>query len=70
MNKSSNIQSSEYDADRQRLLVKFHSGSTYAYDNVPQIYHEGLQKASSPGTFLHSQIASRFRGYPVRHEPR
>lgn len=68
MNKSSNIKNATYDPDNRRLTIEFHAGRTYEYDNVPEIYHTGLQKAGSPGTFFSAQIKPRFTGRQIRHE--
>lgn len=66
MNKSSNLRSANYDPDNQRLTVEFGNGSQYEYDNVPQIYHDGLHQAPSPGTFFHTQIKPRFPARQIK----
>lgn len=39
-----------------RLYVRFLSGTSYSYDNVPYAYFEGLRVAESAGHYLHHVI--------------
>ena len=55
---SSNIDSIGYDGST--LYVSFHSGSLYAYYNVPKNEHDGLMSASSHGSYLHWNIKGRY----------
>ena len=55
---SSNIESVGYDNDEQTLFVKFKSGTTYSYSEVPvEIYDEMLQ-ADSKGKYFYANIKS------------
>lgn len=47
---SSNICSIGY--ENNTLYVRFNSGSTYAYFNVPETIYRGLMSASSHGSYL------------------
>ena len=53
---SKNIHSASYDADSQKLTVKFHHGGTYVYDGVDVEKAQAFADADSHGEFLHSQI--------------
>jgi len=57
---SSNIESSDYDAETQTLTITFQNGSSYEYTNVPPAIHRGLQAAGSTGSFFHRAIKPRF----------
>lgn len=53
---SSNVHSVGYDEVNNNLYVKFLSGSTYIYYNVPHRHFIGLLNASSVGHYLHVYI--------------
>ena len=55
---SSNIASIGY--ENGILHVSFHSGSTYAYFNVPQFVYDELMAASSHGKYFHAHIRGRY----------
>ena len=57
---SSNLDSFSYDAAMQRLQIRFKSGKTYSYQNVPPSLVEELASASSPGQFFNSAIKDQF----------
>jgi len=57
---SSNIESSDYDAETQTLTITFQGGREYEYTNVPPAIHRGLQAAGSTGSFFHRAIKPRF----------
>jgi len=46
---SSNIQEVGYDPETLTLRVRFKSGSTYDYPNVPPETHQEFMRADSPG---------------------
>ena len=51
---SSNIESIGY--NEGNLYVKFHSGSTYQYSNVPEDVYVQFCNAESKGKFLNANI--------------
>jgi KTSC domain-containing protein len=58
---SSNIRSIGYDATNETLEVEFHSGGVYQYLNVPEPVYSELMSASSKGSYLNSQIKTRYQ---------
>ncbi len=59
--KSSNVGSVMYDEDQKELFVKFLSGSTYKYREVPLKTAQALFKAPSIGKYLNSSIKGRYQ---------
>jgi hypothetical protein len=57
---SSNLSAYEYDPDRQVLRIRFKSGRTYAYSDVPSEIVLDLEAASSPGSFFSASIKNSF----------
>ena len=58
--KSSNISSIEYDETTSTLIVRFHDGSAYKYENVPlEVYH-GLTAALSTGSYFYRNIRTSY----------
>jgi len=55
---SSNVESIGYDEQQQILYVRFLSGTTYKYLNVPLIEFEQLKNAPSIGSYMHRNIKS------------
>jgi hypothetical protein len=53
---SSNVAAVGYDDLSTTLYVRFLSGQTYAYLNVPKQHYIGLLNASSVGTYLDRNI--------------
>ena len=53
---SSNVAAIGYDHDENVLVVEFHGGATYRYQNVPENVYEGMKEAESIGKFLNSQV--------------
>lgn len=53
---SSNISAIGYDADGERLHVKFANGGEYVYHGIEPNDHERLLKAKSIGSHLHTHI--------------
>ena len=43
------------------LYIKFNSGATYIFYNVPHYLFEGLLGAPSKGKYFHSNIKDRYR---------
>jgi hypothetical protein len=60
---SSALVSVKYDAASGDLEIRFVSGRTYRYSNVPLDVYEALLKAESKGVFFNVQIRDR---YPYR----
>ena len=63
--KSSVIASVGYDADAEMLEVKFHTGRTYRYFDVPRRVHRELLAAGSIGAYFNSEIRARYRSVEV-----
>lgn len=57
---SSNIDAVKYEPADKRLQVRFKSGSTYEYDNVPQSKHQQLLGAKSKGKYFHKNIRNNY----------
>ncbi len=57
---SSNIEDIEHDG--QTLTVKFKSGQTWRYFNVPSHVHNELLNAESIGGYLHRHIKQNYKG--------
>jgi len=55
---SSNIHSIGY--DNSNLYVRFNSGATYRYINVPENLYKNLMNASSKGSYLDSYIKGAY----------
>lgn len=53
---SSNVESIGYDENSQILRVRFLTGATYDYINVPEFEFEQLKVAASVGSYLHRNI--------------
>lgn len=56
---SSNISSIGYAGTT--LYVSFHSGSTYAYYDVPSNVYNALMSASSHGSYLAAHVKGTYR---------
>lgn len=56
---SSNLSAVGYEGST--LYIRFHSGSTYEYYNVPSSVYNGLMSASSKGTYHSDFIKNRYR---------
>lgn len=57
---SSNIKSVGYDRFSGDMEVEYMSGRIYTYRIVPQIVHDGLVTAQSPGSFMKTWVEGRF----------
>lgn len=58
---SSNLNAMRYDSASQVLQIRFTSGRTYAYQQVPQDIADGLGQANSPGQYFNSNIKGMFQ---------
>lgn len=58
---SSNLDEIGYDPETKTLRVKFKSGATHDYTEVPPEVHSGLMAADSCGSYFHQNI--RTGGY-------
>ena len=58
---SSNLSACSYDADERVLQIRFRSGRTYGYKDVPEDTYEGLKQADSPGSYFNSTIKNVFQ---------
>lgn len=57
---SSNLASYDYDENTQTLSIRFLSGRTYRYLDVPSSVVEGLASAASPGRYFNAAIKDQF----------
>jgi hypothetical protein len=57
---SSNLAACDYDEASRVLQIRFQSGRTYSYKDVPQETAEGLMQANSPGKYFNSNIRGIF----------
>ena len=57
---SSALVSVKYDAASGDLEIRFVSGRTYRYSNVPADVYEALLNAESKGAFFNAQIRDRY----------
>ena len=57
---SSNLQGYDYDPVMQTLKIRFVSGRTYSYAEVPQDVVDGLASASSPGQYFNAAIKDQY----------
>ena len=58
---SSNLSACSYDADERVLQIRFRSGRTYGYKDVPEEVADGLKQAGSPGAYFNSNIKGVFQ---------
>jgi lysyl-tRNA synthetase class 2 len=49
-----------YNEDSREMDIRFVTGRTYRYFNVPLAVHGGLQSAPSKGAFFNSEIKDRY----------
>jgi hypothetical protein len=57
---SSNIEAIGYDTDERELHVRFTSGRTYAYQDVPAEVYAELQQSDSKGSYLNREIRTAY----------
>ena len=58
---SSNINTSIYSEDQQKLEIAFKAGDTYVYSGVPKEVYEAFCRAESPGKYLRAHIAMTYK---------
>jgi hypothetical protein len=54
-----------YDSVSQVLFVRWHSGDTYAYADVPPLVHRILMKEERKGRYVNSVIKPRYAAREV-----
>ena len=57
---STAIRALRYDAERQRLIVRFFDGDEYAFVGVPGEVHRSFVDAESKGRFFSEAIRGRY----------
>ncbi len=57
---SSNLATVGYDAATHCLYIRFHTGSTYMYSDVPRYIYEELMAAPSKGEYHAANIKKSF----------
>lgn len=57
---SSNVAAAGYDEDAQEFSIRFHSGRTYTFLNVPLEVYEEFTEADSKGKFFNERIKDQF----------
>ena len=57
---SSNIEQIGYDEDQRELWVRFKSGDTYVYANVPPATYDDIARADSKGSYLNREIRPNY----------
>lgn len=55
---SSNVAEAAHDPEERKLMVRFRSGSTYEYHNVPETILDDLLSASSAGNFVRNELSA------------
>lgn len=65
---SSNIQVITYYPETRRLIVSFHQGGGYVYDNVPKEMFGRLAVAESVGAEFRKSIMNVFRGKKLQNQ--
>jgi hypothetical protein len=66
---SSVVASIAYDEMSRDLEIRFVTGRTYRYLNVPPDVHEGLQSAPSKGTFFNAEIKDKYKFRDMTDHP-
>lgn len=62
---SSNIEAIGYDAEARELWVRFTSGSTYVYSDVPPATYDDIMRADSKGSYLNREIKPNYDYRPA-----
>lgn len=52
-----------------QLYIRFKSGVSYSYENVPYDYFDALQKVESAGRMFHRLIRGKFRYTKLDNDP-
>lgn len=58
---SSNLVKTIYDTETKKLIVEFHTGLSYEYDEVPHQLYTQFRMAESQGKFFSSKIAKVYK---------
>lgn len=58
--RSTNIAKVDYDSDAQVMTITFQSGGAWKYTGVPVGVFQGIQGASSAGSYFHRNIKNRY----------
>ena len=66
--KSSALAAAHYDAKTKKLTIKFHSGGTRNYLDVPEHHARELMSAKSCGGYYHAHIRERYNSH--KHDAR
>lgn len=59
---SSLLKSCDYDDKSNTLIIEFHNGGTYHYEDCHKSHFEGLKAAASAGSYFGSVIRTKFKG--------
>ena len=62
---SSNIEAIGYDEDARELWVRFTSGSTYVYSDVPPATYDDIRRADSKGSYLNREVKPNYACRPA-----
>ena len=57
---STDIRAIRYDAERQRLVVRFNDGDEYAFVGVPGEAHRAFVEADSKDRFFAEEVRGRY----------
>lgn len=58
--RSTNLVEVQYDSEAQEMDITFQDGRAWRYTGVPLTVFQGIQNASSPGSYFYRQIRSRY----------
>ena len=58
--RSSNLAQVEYDTEERLMSITFQDGRQYEYSGVPVTVFQGIQNASSAGSYFWRQIRNRY----------
>jgi hypothetical protein len=58
-----------YDGNIHEMEIRFVTGRTYRYLNVPPEVHEGLQSAPSKGAFFNAEIKDKYKFRDITDHP-
>jgi hypothetical protein len=53
---SSNIAAAGYDESARELQIRFKTGATYSYFDVPEAVYKGIFTSESPGKFVKDNL--------------
>ena len=58
--KSTNLSEVTYDSDAEEMTITFQDGRSWMYSNVPVTVFQGIQNASSAGSYFWRQVRNRY----------